>query len=99
MLFANLVLIDNPFEEIEVQDLEDVAPGLADHERLMFRDSCRQRGVQAVLKLIPKHQRGRYWQGGKTAPDWWEPKVFWKRWPLLLQELTLYSSLLQQTML
>jgi hypothetical protein len=79
--FSELLDHENPFEDIFIVCLDQLAPHLPNPERLFFLDSVRYRGVQAALKVVPKSQRQHYWPSSLPAPDWWSPKGAWSQWP------------------
>ena len=62
------------------------------HVREWFRDSCRVRGLQNAIKLVPKWKQKEYVDAlSSTQPWWWRPLEIWTPWPQVIKDLGLLS--------
>lgn len=80
--------IKNPFLGLEVIDpTNPISPPEAAHAWSYFLDSCRARGKDGALKMLPTDDlRDVYDEALATADrKLWSPEKIWKRWPGALQ--------------
>lgn len=84
LVLINLHNLSNPFKDLTiVSPLKTVTPPEEYHHWLMFLDSCRFRGVEKALALLPSEDlKVKYKETLKSADEGiWNPVTIWKNWP------------------
>ena len=81
---TELISIQNPFKNIVVMDLtKTIDPPDGQHNWQFFLDSCRVRGMEAALDILPDDDLRSAYQNAIAEADRkiWQPDKIWDRWP------------------
>lgn len=79
--FGNIPNIQNPFKKITVINPVFVPEGGDDFVWHLFLNSCRLKGIEASLSLLPTQLRGQYRKAlEKATEDTWQPEKLWEKW-------------------
>lgn len=86
-LLKNLKFITCPFGQLEVYDCVAVKPPGADHHWRHFIDSCRHRGIENALALIPEPARTEYSAAlKKSLHNAWPSEKLWSYWEQVIDK-------------
>ncbi len=88
---SDLPTMANPFMGLVLTDgIPPAPPSGPAYVWPFFCDSVAVRGLDAAVKLLPKHKRPAYRQAFLAAkPTWWNPEGAWAAWPETLASLNL----------
>ncbi len=77
-----LLNIHNVLKRIKVIHPTTVPAGIDEWVWNLFLDSCRYRGIDEALKMLPEDQQGKALKVLKKAEtETWRPKKLWEEWP------------------
>ena len=89
-LLKNLKATNNPFNVVEVFFPRAVEPPEELHHWATFLDSCRMRGIDGALDLLPKKVRKLYVERLEEAKALiWYPDKIWAKWEQTVDDSTL----------
>jgi len=84
-----LPTLENPFKALSLVTLPPELPLGEVNEKnwQLFCDSIAVRGVHGALQLLSAKKRPRYrkWLE-KHGEGWWQPELFWSKWPAVLAD-------------
>lgn len=79
--FSNLLNIQNPFKKMKIINPVFKPAGVEDWTWQLFLNSCRLKGVEASLSLLPAHLQGIHKKAiGKAEKATWKPDKLWEQW-------------------
>lgn len=90
---TDLYKIKNPFLGLEVIDPSNqISPPETGHAWSFFLDSCRMRGTESALKMLPTDQLRTAYATALAEADRkvWNVERIWKRWPQTLNSSGLF---------
>ncbi len=85
--FKDIKSLSSPFEQLEVYDCFAVAPPEGKHHWLHFMDSCRHRGIENALEMIPEPTRTDYRAAlNQALHDAWPAEKLWSWWEQVVEK-------------
>lgn len=77
----------NPFKRVHLIDIESLSPPEETHHWKLFQDSCRYRGLENALELLPPDTRKTYEDAiSASTIALWRPDLLWGMWPDSLKD-------------
>ncbi|PCJ61498.1 MAG: hypothetical protein COA65_00620 [Rhodospirillaceae bacterium] len=84
---VKLASLASPLSKLDVFDCVAVAPPEKDHNWWHFVDSCRHRGIDGALDILPDGKRKLYKAAlNKSLHTMWNPEKLWSYWPDVLKK-------------
>lgn len=78
---TKLASMHNPLTKLDLIDIEAPVPPESEHHWRLFQDSCRYRGLENALDLLPTGTREAYLAAVQAAQGQvWRPNTLWGHW-------------------
>jgi hypothetical protein len=90
--FSTLLHYQNPFSQLLIREYVAMVIGdrtNAQYQWEWFLDSCKARGLEAALSLVPGRSRYNWSQRvtSREPPNWWNPDELWEGLGLAIERL------------